>query len=208
MRRPSASRPRSVRGWLIVILAAGALPRLLALDFGYPGLFRPDEELIVGPAGYVHWGDLNPHQFDYPTLYIYVVSLALLLVRTIWSALDVAGTGFEAWTQLHNGAPPYLVARGLTAVLGVAGLHAVFRLGRAAAGTHVGVLAAGLLAVNYIHLRDSHFATTDVPLTLLMTHGLVAQLRIARRGRLGDYCRAGVLAGLAGSPASVGRCWL
>ena len=47
---------------------------------------------------------------------------------------------------------------------GAAHLRDRFRricLGRAAAGSRVGLLAAGLLAVNYIHLRDSHFATTD-----------------------------------------------
>jgi hypothetical protein len=194
---PYTLEPR--HGWLLAILIAGALPRLLALDFGFPGLFRPDEELVLGPALRFHSGDLNPHQFDYPTLYLYVVSLLLLLVRVAWDTLALAGTSFEALTRLHHGAPPYLVGRALTAILGVAGLHAVYRLGRTAAGSRVGLLAAGMLAVNYIHLRDSHFATTDVPLTLVMTHALVAQLQVVRRGRLRDYCWAGLLAGLAGS---------
>lgn len=195
----SSRRLRPDRAWLLAILAVGALPRLSGLDFGFPGLFRPDEEATVGPAQRLRLDDLNPHQFDYPTLYIYAVSLVLLLVRVGWNALELGGIRFEAFTELHHGAPPYVVARALTAVLGVAGLHAAYRLGRAAGGTRVGLLAAGLLAVNYVHVRDSHFATTDVALTLLMTHALGAQLGVLRRGRTRDYCWAGVLTGLAGS---------
>ncbi len=58
-------------------------------------------------------------------------------------------------------------------------------------------MAAWLLAVAHLHVRDSHFGVTDVPLTALVCAALLQALRIQSRGLPRDYVRAGLLIGLA-----------
>ena len=53
------------------------------------------------------------------------------------------------------------------------------------------------LAATYLHVRESHFATSDVPATLLATLALVACARIAAGGTRRDYALAGLWIGAA-----------
>src|SRR4051812_37084565 len=76
--RPSAlvrvSPGRSVRvyGWLAILAAAAAL-RLFGLRYGLPAVYNPDEVAIMSRALAFAKGDLNPHNFLYPSLYFYVL---------------------------------------------------------------------------------------------------------------------------------------
>jgi hypothetical protein len=83
----------------------------------------------------------------------------------------------------------------------------LFRLARRVAGETVGLLAAGFLAVAILHVRDSHFAMTDVLMTLLVTASLALILRgldtpAATPDRPGGtrwFAAAGLAGGLAAS---------
>jgi hypothetical protein len=69
---------RSARTALLVsLLALAALVRMWGLGFGLPHTgCRPDESVIIELAGQFWSGDLDPHFFRYPTLYIYLSSMA------------------------------------------------------------------------------------------------------------------------------------
>ena len=93
----------------------------------------------------------------------------------------------------------YLVGRLVTALFGTATLAILYMSGRLAYGRVAGILAAGVLAVDLLHVRDSHWVTTDVPLTFLITLATFLALRYWRDGRLVDAGAAGLVAGLATS---------
>ncbi len=66
---------RRRRALLTVIVATGAALRFWSVRFGLPhDLARPDEEKIVTAALGILGGDLNPHFFLYPSLFIYVTA--------------------------------------------------------------------------------------------------------------------------------------
>ena len=83
----------------------------------------------------------------------------------------------------------------------------LFRIGRRVAGDTVGILAAAFLAVAILHVRDSHFAMTDVLMTLLVTASLALLLRAldtalavpARADPIRWFGVAGLVGGLAAS---------
>src|SRR5687768_11015562 len=105
--------------------------------------------------------------------------------RAVGGVLGSFGpAGFDAFVNADGGAAAHLAARCVTAALGVLGVYAAYRLGRAAYGTLAGLVAAVLVAFNYSHVRESHFATTDVPMVLLATLALERMVRVARDGRL------------------------
>jgi hypothetical protein len=135
-----------------VLLVAFGL-RLWGINFGLPALYRPDEDVTVGRAmGIVFQGVLNPHFADWPHLYFYVAAAWLGPLRLLGLVSDQASG--------------YLGVRVLDALLGSLTVLLVFEFGRRAYGWLAGFLGAAALAVAFLHVRDSHFGTLDIPLSL------------------------------------------
>ena len=197
-RRREAAAPWS--GWaaLLVLLAIATWLRFAGIGFGLPGKYRPDEEFTVSCSLRIFGGQPNPHFFTYPTLYMNLLAAVYGVWQRIGTWLGSFGAaGFQAFVQANGGAAAHLAARMTTAAAGVLGVLATYRLGRLAAGTRVGIVAALLLTFSYAHVRESHFATADVLLTLLATLALGAIMRVSETGRWRDSIVAGMLAGLA-----------
>ena len=188
---------RDTARWLVVIVALAALLRLFPIWFGLPyPETRPDEETAIGKALAVLGGDPNPHFFHWPSLIFYlfagVYGVASLIRRAV--SLDPTLSTTEQ----------FLLARGSVALAGTATVIVVHAMGRRIAGPVPGRVAALLLAVSILHVRDSHFAMTDVVMTLLVTLSLALLLRamdsgIADGRSMGWYAAAGAAGGLAAS---------
>ena len=65
----------STRLWwaLGAVCATAAFLRVYALDYGLPGIYNPDELPILNRALAFAKGDLNPHNFLYPSLQFYAL---------------------------------------------------------------------------------------------------------------------------------------
>ena len=181
---------------LAVILLAAAAVRLWAISAGVPHAANIDEPVIAGRVlRILATGDWNPHIFDYPTLVLYLHACVAIL-------RFLAGASAGEWTSIDgfDVADLYLTGRVLTALLGVATVWLTYRIGRDAGSERVGLLAAAQLAVLPMHVRESHFMLTDVPLTALTTASilLATQLEGARPSL------AGVVAGLAAAAKYTG----
>ena len=153
-------------------------------------MYHPDEHRIVERAVRVHAGDLNPRFFNWPSLSMYVLAGVYGIV--FGASPDGVVGGFA-----HNPALFYLVGRLVTALFGTATLAVLYFTGRMAYGPAVGILAAALLAVDLLHVRDSHWVTPDVPLTLLVALATFYALRYWRDGGRANASAAGLVAGLA-----------
>src|SRR4029453_2478554 len=64
-------------------------------------------------------------------------------------------------------------------------------------GPLVGLIAAAAMAVQPQHVRESHFALTDIPLTFFVALTLLLSQRAAEGGRFREYFVAGLATGLA-----------
>lgn len=182
----------------VLLLALGL--RAWGIGFGLPGAYRPDEEHIAPAALAFHQGDWNPHFFYYPSFYFYVLSIVFAVIESVGEPLGWFGPrDFHAFVAARNLAPLYWIARWVTCVVGVATVYAVYRLGRQRFGEAVGLAAAFLLAVDFIHGRDSKFAVTDVPLGLLLTLAFLALPKLVLRGHWRDYALFGAIAGVGAS---------
>jgi hypothetical protein len=162
------------------------------VSYGLPDLYHPDEPRIVERAVRFHQGDLNPRFFNWPSLYMYLLAG---VYGVVFGGLHGGVSGAFA----RDPSLLYLLGRLVTALFGAATLAILGLTGRLAYGRTVGILAAGFLAVDLLHVRDSHWVTTDVPLTFLVTLATYYALRYWREGRLMDAIAAGLVAGLATS---------
>lgn len=152
--------------------------------------YHPDEPGLVDRAVRFHGGDLDPRFFNWPSLYMYLLS-------GVYGLAFGFGGALEAFVR--DPVPLYLLGRLVTAAFGTATIAALYVLAAESYGTTVALLASLFLAVDLLHVRDSHFITTDVPLTFLVTLALLFVFRYWRQGRSRDAVWSGLVAGLAAS---------
>lgn len=189
----AATRPsrRELVG-LTCVAVAGATLRFAALGQGIPYAIGWDEPQIVGRAVHIiQTGDFNPHFFAYPALYIYVQAL-------VASVRFLVGASHGLWPDVGSAQVSdfYLWARAVSAALGTATIIVVWALARRL-GRFAGLTAALLLATQSMHVRESHFALTDVPMTFFVALTMLLSVRASERPAAGTLFWAGVVAGLA-----------
>ncbi|HXO59203.1 MAG TPA: glycosyltransferase family 39 protein, partial [Candidatus Acidoferrum sp.] len=167
----------------LFVLGAGL--RLWGINFGLPALYRPDEDVTVGRAMGIFHGILDPHFADWPHLYFYVAAAWLAPFRLIGLVQDPASG--------------YLGVRVLDALLGSLTVLIVFEFGRRAYGWLAGFFGASALAVAFLDVRDSHFATLDVPLTLACVAALYIAYRTIEARGVRPLLLNGIALGVAAS---------
>ncbi len=198
------ARARSHRWeWLFVALIALAALAIRAwtLRGGLPYVDHPDEP---NPINYVvemlRSGDPNPHAFQKPSLYVYLL-LAVLTVHYrlgLASGLYTSLDTMTVTTHLYTTIPGFFLwGRALTTTLAALTVVFAYMIGRRLWGREAGLIAALFLALSPFHMRHSQYVTTDVASgwLVLMTFG--AAVAVARAGRWRDYLAAGAFAGLA-----------
>jgi 4-amino-4-deoxy-L-arabinose transferase-like glycosyltransferase len=191
-RAPADLRPS--RLGLALALLAAALLRFWALPQGVPFSLGVDEpETMERAVRMMKTGDFNPHFFDYPTLYMYVQALVAVFrfmagaMRGLWTGLAQAPTAdFYVW------------GRAVTAILGTATVWIVYRAAMRW-GARTALLAAVMIAVMPLHVRESHYVLTDVPVTFLVMLTFLLSLRAHERATAWSFALAGTAAGLAGA---------
>ena len=177
----------------VTVLALGL--RLVGIAFGP---YHPDEHLIINHSLAFGAGDLNPHLFYFPTFFMYL----LFGVYGIFYLLGLAAGKFHGQDDLialYLVSPQvfYVLGRVVSASFGAATVILTYRLGKACKNSRTGAAAALLLAVNFLHVRDSHFATMDVALTFFMTLSLWFLMSYLNEKKQGAYRWAAFTAGMA-----------
>lgn len=176
--------------WLV--LAAGMVLRVAHIGAGIPHAVGIDEPAIMTTVMRIlKSGDFNPHFFEYPSGYVYVqlggavVTFLVGAMRHSWRAVEQVGpSDFYYGARLLSVA----IAAATIAVVHQAGLRW---------GARTALAAAALLAVMPMHVRESHFALTDTPLTFAAAFTLLLSLRATERPSLKAFVFAGAAAGLA-----------
>jgi 4-amino-4-deoxy-L-arabinose transferase-like glycosyltransferase len=186
---------------ILSVLVTALAVRLWGLGFGLPYVAaRPDETAVAGPAVGFLSGDLRPPFFEWPTLFVYAVAalyVAYFVVTRPFAPYKTLAAFAESRRQSLN---PFLyTSRALSAVMGVLTVWWVYALSRRLFDETVALVAALFLALCFLHVRDSHFGTTDVPMTAMVMLTVLAILRWRDEGTLPLAAAAGLAGGLASS---------
>ena len=147
---------RAAAAVLVAIVALGAALRFRAVSYGLPAIFNPDEIPILSRALAFAKGDLNPHNFLYPTLYFY----ALFAWETLYFVVGRVAGIYHSVADFQNAffvdpSRLVLVGRTLTATFGVASIVAVYDAGRRFFDRQVGHLWNSLPNIERHHGVDS-----------------------------------------------------
>ena len=165
------------------------LLRIWGIRWGLPNAlhsysYHPDEFLLMGcAAGVVFFHRFLPGFYNYPSLFVYLSSLAL--------------AGGAAYGFVTDNAGPYLCLRIVSALMGTGAVAGVYWAGKKLFGVVPGLIAAVILCVAPLHVQHSHFATVDVSATLFVALAIGFAAKAMKSGALGDYSACGVMIGLA-----------
>ena len=185
---------------LILMLIAAAWLRLRGIGFGLPALNDPDELIFeMGAVRMLREHTLNPGWFGHPattTMY----ALAVLNVAT-YLVSHLAGwtTDVKHFADAIYADPGLVILPGrmLMLVFGLLSIFLTWRLGRLLFGPAAGLAAAGLLAVNPVHVIYSQIIRSDMLACVFMLLCLHVAVTIAREGKRRDYVKAAIWLALA-----------
>jgi hypothetical protein len=171
--------------------------RFYGINFGLPHTHcRPDEETIIMVALKFFSGDLNPHFFNYPTLYMYILFglyCCYLLIHIV-----LGGTVPEFLTEIAIQPDLfYLISRSLSALLGAFTMIIVFFIAKSVFDKKTAFVSSFFISITYLHVRNSHFGTTDIAMTFFITCATLYIIKAAREKKRMDYILSGVFTGLA-----------
>jgi len=196
-----------VRRWEWLAIAAIALAafaiRVWTVRLNLPYVDHPDEP---NPINYVvamlRSGDPNPHFFQKPSLYVYLL-LAVLTAHYRWGLAHGLYGAIDQMTitsHLYTTIPGFFFwGRLLTVSIATLTVPSVFMLGRRVWSRGAGLIAALFVALSPFHMRHSQYVTTDITTAWLVLLTFGASIAVARGGRWRDYLAAGAFAGLAAS---------
>jgi len=200
MRIPEIFKSEPKTTWLLLsaIILLGAITRFFNLNFGLPFRYRPDEQIIIEIALKFGSGDLNPHFFDYPSLLFYLLFFIYGIFFVIGKVAGLFGNSTE-YMGAYFADPTvwHLIGRSFIALLGTACIPLVYIIGKRAYGKAVGLAAAFWLAFIFIHVRDSHFISTDILMNFFLLCAFLGMTYILKTESLKSVLLTAVFIGLA-----------
>lgn len=198
---------------LILILVLATLLRFIGL---MPNIAHSDEGYVQDISwglinNIVTHGDFNPHSFKYGTWEYYLQAAVAAPVLGIAYFGEVANTKISSsfasksldFNSFFNEAvrkyERILVAfgRGETAFFGVASVFVLYLIGKKLFGEKIGLLSALIFAIAPLHVRDSHYITTDVLFVFFTLLAFLFSVDMIQKKRFRDFILAGFFAGFS-----------
>lgn len=132
--------------------------------------------------------------FDWGSIYIYLAYAVHAVVSPFLALLPASAFGPHADPVFVHSV---LAGRITSALVSTATVLVVYRLGSAAYGVVVGLIAAVLVALSGLLIQLAHFATPDAMTGLLMTSSLLAMFLAGQQPGRSRFALAGLLVGLS-----------
>jgi len=176
---------------MCVVLIASFILRLKSVWFGYPLQLHPDEPVLVNAAQRIYSsGDLNPNNFLYPSLNIY---LQATLFHVVSGCSEIVG---HPW--LVQEIDYYICARILNVIFSTLTIYIVYEIGRRLLSVWTGLAAVCFISVSSLHVNNSYFATVDTSTAFWSSLTCLMAVMIYLEGcKRSLYVIGGVCAGLA-----------
>ena len=197
--RGSASLPALIL--LAAILVGGLLLRVWNNGYGLPYVYNYDEEThFASKAVEMFGGGLDPGYYQNPAAFTYLIHAVLRLLYGSWPGIgSILELPLETVTTqfAFDPTPIWSVARALAAVLSIAGVAAVFWVGRRLWDTRVGLIAAATLSFAFLPVVYGRIAVTDAGTLLAVALSVYAAVRVHEGGERRHYLLAGAMTGLA-----------
>jgi hypothetical protein len=185
--------------FLAIILAVSLALRVWSLNFGLPFRYHIDEPPQVVAALNLAQGNfridyppLSPNLHQVILLFLYIgLFISLRLVGDVNSPLEFANLYKQDPTAF------YILARGLSVVSSFLALIALYFLVKRIRGHRSALLALIFLSLNFLDVRQAHFAKLYPLLTLFVLGCVYLSISYSQRGKNLQLIASGILSGIA-----------
>jgi 4-amino-4-deoxy-L-arabinose transferase-like glycosyltransferase len=189
---------------VFAVIAVAAFLRFYGIGWGLPQIYEEATPLKRAWEMF-GWGpqdtlDLNPHFFNYPSLFLYIQFVGqgiLYLGMKVFDAVD-STMDFRVLYVLHK-TPFFLMGRTITVLFSISTVWVIYSIGRDVMGRTMALAASFLLAINTVHIAKSQAIGVDVPMTFFVILALCFAVRLLTAPILRNYLLAGLAIGLATS---------
>ncbi len=205
---------------LIVLIALAAVgARIVGLSYDHLIAYNHDEQIHLLTAQAIYRGVVNPREIwegrkflyvFYPWLSMYIVAAVYYLYGLVVSGYSFLTGGLiylagEGGRHLKDFTPPgepsgrtaLYLGRLTVALIGAANVPLLYLVGKRIWDRRVGLLAAGILALNGYHVANCHWLKNDIIAAFFLTAAFFFILRIYLRGKTVDYLLAAVFSAVA-----------
>ena len=195
--------------FIALILLIGVSLRIWGLNYDLPYIYHPDEPLslsIIQPL--FKTGDLNPHFFQYPSVFYYINAIAYVPYYLIGKLLGIFTSRNDILAPISlimglTKAPlpsTILLGRIITVVFSAGAVLLTYIIGKQLTGKAiVGLLAALMLAVAMPNVSLSRYIAPDTFVVFFATAAFLASVLIYKQGKTRYYVIAGICVGLTAS---------
>ena len=194
---------------IIVILFMAFLLRIWGIDYDLPYIYHPDEPgYIIISQNIFKTGDLNPHFFNYPSLFFYINAFAYIPYYLVGKLIGIFRTPGDIVPPLSlamgvTRAPmpsAVLLGRFITVCFGIGTVGLGYIVGKRITGrVTVGALTSLIIAISPTNVWHSRLITPDTFVTFFALTSLLGATLIYQCGKRWHYIIAGICTGLTAS---------
>ena len=180
--------------FLLILLFSAFLIRHRGIKFGFPLITHPDEPKIVKRAiRIIKTGDLNPHFFNYPSLYIYMQA-------AIYSTSGFFGKTFLGYKDISDFEMTtiYYLGRLFTIFFSIGTLFIVYLIGKYLFSEAAGLISALFISFSFLHVTHSYSVTVNSPMVFWVMLSFLMSVFIFTKGpKMKYYILNGIFIGFA-----------
>ncbi|MBL7206059.1 MAG: glycosyltransferase family 39 protein [Candidatus Aenigmarchaeota archaeon] len=178
--------------FLSAIIILSLLLNMTGITWGLPNGLHPDGEHITNILLKMKNNmDLNPHNFQYPSLHYYV----LLLIVTLFE-LTIGNLIPLGYNQFGN---TLLIMRSVSALMGTAVVFLTYFISKRVYNERVGLFSSLFVALSMGFVTLTHLTTFDVALTFWVMLTFLCCVFIMETKEWKYYALAALFAGFAAS---------
>jgi 4-amino-4-deoxy-L-arabinose transferase-like glycosyltransferase len=195
--------------FLAIVLIIAFLLRIWGINYDLPYIFHPDEPFSMGIIlNIFKSGNLNPHFYDYPSLFFYINAFVYIPYYLVGKVLGIFASRNDILTPIliimgvSKAQLPstVLLGRITTMIFGLATVIVTYLCGKHLTGKkRVGLLASLMTAVTVPNVNLSRFITPDIMTGFFVIASFLGSVLVYQRGKTRYYLIAGICAGLAAS---------
>ena len=199
MEQPEQRRSLKIDYIICATITAVALAvRFYGIQYGLPFPLKADEPYIIDSAMGNFYGQ-SPIILGWPGSLLVLILFVFyyfyyLLLKLSGSLSSIEDLIFMYW---NDPGTFYLIGRVFVAVTGAATVAVLYRMASKMYCRTTAILSSSFLALAFLHMRHSHFALPDVPMTLILVVLVFLSYRIMKGAGTWTYLLAGAPCGLA-----------
>jgi 4-amino-4-deoxy-L-arabinose transferase-like glycosyltransferase len=191
-----------------VLLVAFFL-RIWRINYDLPYIYHPDEPgYITISQNIFKTGDLNPHFFNYPSLFFYINAISYIPYYLFGKMVGIFHTrddilppiSLAMGVTLAQMPTTVLLGRIITISFGIGTVILAYFIGKQITGRmSVGILASLMTAISPTNVWHSRLITPDTFVTFFSAASFLAITLVYQQGKMWQYAVAGICIGLTAS---------